>query len=107
MTDTTKLPSAVPVTDFVWCLACGEPHACDVAADGSVTIRIETSDTCPSVTESTGLFDVELPKGWENDYVAEFGSGGGEGGKQLYNLVPKNAPVNDDHRPMYYLEETT
>lgn len=84
---------AIPIEDFVWCDACGEPHA--LFED---TLHLTGEDVQGMACQEP---DVVGAKTWEDEskHLAFYGDKGG------YDLYLRCPPVNlDIHRPMFFVE---
>lgn len=96
----------VMVEDHIWCTACDEPHEADLQADPP-TLSWSDPDQCSAIAPVK--VNVELPEDWERTYIAMYvTSGYGVDVRTTgHDLWLKRPPLEDCHRPMYYLESAT
>lgn len=93
----------VMVEDHIWCTECGEPHAANLQADPP-TLHWHDPEQCIAI--GPAKVSVQLPEDWDRTYYAMYATRGWGGGVEAtgYDLYLKCPPLQECHRPMYYLE---
>ncbi len=103
------MTAAQPVEGSVYCEECGAPH--DAIFEGDKGFLVwHDPDECPVTAEIVETGVQELPENWDREFIAQYGQQffnfktGKHEREFTYNLYPKNPPLMEFHRPMYYLE---
>ena len=99
---------AQPIETEVYCEECGETHEAYFVGDKGFLSWSE-SWQCDATAQEVGIPADSLPENWEKEYIAEYGEQYFDTKTRkwvgpAYVLYPKNPPLMEYHRPMYYLE---
>lgn len=100
---------AHPIYTKVYCEECDETHEAYFVEDKGFLSWME-SWQCEATAQEVGIPVDSLPENWEKEYIAEYGELYLDTNTRkwvrdsTYVLYPKNPPLMEFHRPIYYLE---